>query len=310
MKTKTLFKGVILLSAMLLMNFIHAQTTINGSVVDEETNQPLPGVNIVVKGTYTGVSADFDGNFSITTDQELPITLEASYLGFGTKTIEITSTDALVNISLSPGSDALDEIVVSASRFAQRIFESPITVEKFTAKQIRQTPSADYFNGLENVKGIQLQQGGLFINQVVTRGFATVYNEGFVTLVDMMNNMSPLFGFAMGNLVGLNELDVQSAEVIPGPASALYGADAYKGILFLNSKNPFEHEGISAYYRTGVTDQEVAGQNTFTDIGVRLATKLGEKWAVKASLNHKKGTEWMPGEYSRQAIVGQEIAPN
>lgn len=310
MKTKTLFKRIIFLSAMLLMNFIHAQTTIKGSVVDEETNQPLPGVNIVVKGTYTGVSADFDGNFTITTDEALPITLEVSYLGFGTKMIEVTSADSAMNISLVPGSDSLDEIVVAASRFAQRIFESPITVEKFSAKQIQQTPSADFFNGLENIKGIQLQQGGLFLNQVVTRGFATVYNEGFVTLVDMMNNMSPLFGFAMGNLVGLNELDVQSVEVIPGPASALYGADAYKGIMFLNSKNPFEHEGISAYYRTGVTEQEVAGQNSFTDIGVRLATKLGNKWAVKASLNHKKGTEWMPADYSHQAIPGGEVNPS
>jgi outer membrane receptor protein involved in Fe transport len=310
MKTKTLFKRVILMSAMLLLNIIHAQTTINGSVVDEETNQPLPGVNIVVKGTYTGVSADFDGNFSIATEEEFPITLEVSYLGFGTKTIEVTSADAALDISLAPGSDSLDEIVVAASRFAQRIFESPITVEKFSAKQIQQTPAADFFNGLENIKGIQLQQGGLFLNQVVTRGFATVYNEGFVTLVDMMNNMSPLFGFAMGNLIGLNELDVQSVEVIPGPASALYGADAYKGIMFLNSKNPFEHEGISAYYRTGVTDQEVAGNNPFTDVGVRLATKLGDKWAVKASLNHKKGTEWMPADYSHQAIPGGEVNPS
>ncbi|MGB1362699.1 MAG: carboxypeptidase-like regulatory domain-containing protein, partial [Flavobacteriaceae bacterium] len=110
---------------MLLLNVIHAQTTINGTVVDEETNQPLPGVNIVVKGTYTGVSADFDGNFTITTEEELPITLEVSYLGFATKSIEVTSADAAMNISLAPGSDSLDEIVVAASRFAQRIFESP-----------------------------------------------------------------------------------------------------------------------------------------------------------------------------------------
>ena len=48
----------------------------------------------------------------------------------------------------------------------------------------------------------------------------------------------PVFGFAVGNLIGLNELDVQSIELVPGAASALYGADAYKGILFLNSKNP------------------------------------------------------------------------
>lgn len=305
-----MLRTIFTMALVLSVSFLHAQNTLSGVVVDQENGQPLPGVNIIVKGSFNGVSADFDGNFTLTTDQEFPITLEVSYLGFKTQIIEVGSAQDKLSISLASGSDALDEIVVAASRFAQRIFESPITVEKYGAVKISQTPAADYFNGLENVKGIQLQQGGLMLNQVVTRGFATVYNEGFVTLVDMMNNMSPLFGFAMGNLVGLNELDVQSVEVIPGPASALYGADAYKGIMFLNSKNPFEHEGISAYYRTGVTDQEVAGQNPFTDIGVRLATKLGDKWAIKASLNHKKGTEWMPADYSHQPIVGQETNPN
>jgi hypothetical protein len=298
------------MALVLSVSFLHAQNILSGVVVDQENGQPLPGVNILVKGSFNGVSADFDGNFTLTTDQEFPITLEVSYLGFKTQIIEVGSAQDKLSISLAPGSDALDEIVISASRTPERIFESPVPVEKYSLKKIEASTAADFFNGLENVKGIQLQQGGLMLNQVVTRGFATVYNEGFVTLVDMMNNMSPLFGFAMGNLVGLNELDVQSVEVIPGPASALYGADAYKGIMFLNSKNPFEHEGISAYYRTGVTDQEVAGQNPFTDIGVRLATKLGDKWAIKASLNHKKGTEWMPADYSHQPIVGQETNPN
>ena len=308
MKTNFLFKTAMLLTAMLFLNSSFAQNTLNGTVVDD-SNQPLPGVNIIIQGTAIGTTTDFDGNFSLTTSEQIPLKVEASYIGFTTQIIDVNSADASINVSLAYGAGALDEIVVSASRFAQKVFESPITIEKYSAQQIKATAAADFFNGLENIKGIQLQQGGLLLNQVVTRGFATVYNEGFVTLVDNMNNMSPLFGFAMGNLIGLNELDVQSVEVIPGPASALYGADAYKGIMFLNSKNPFEHEGISAYYRTGVTEQKVAGQNMFNDIGVRLATKLGEKWAIKASVSHKKGTEWMPGEYSHQPIVGGEVNP-
>lgn len=308
MKTNFLFKTAMLLTAMLFLNSSFAQNTLSGTVVDD-SNQPLPGVNIIIQGTSIGTTTDFDGNFSLTTSEQIPLKVEASYIGFATQIIDVNSADASINVSLAYGAGALDEIVVSASRFAQKVFESPITIEKYSAQQIKATAAADFFNGLENVKGIQLQQGGLLLNQVVTRGFATVYNEGFVTLVDNMNNMSPLFGFAMGNLIGLNELDVQSVEVIPGPASALYGADAYKGIMFLNSKNPFEHEGISAYYRTGVTEQKVAGQNMFNDIGVRLATKLGEKWAVKASVSHKKGTEWMPGDYSHQPTVGDELDP-
>ena len=309
MKTKTLFKRLMLFITLVLVSIIHAQTTINGSVVDEETNEPLPGVNVVIKGTFSGVSTDFDGNFSLITEESFPIILELSYIGFTTKTIEVASADFDMNFSIAQGSDALDEIVISASRTPERIFESPVTVEKFSVKQIENTPSADFFNGLGNLRSINMTESGLVFNQVSLRGFADVYNEGLVTLVDGMNNQAPVFGFAFGNLIGLHQLDVQSVELLPGAASALYGADAYKGIMFINSKNPFDHEGISVMYRTGVTEQDVAGSNSFTDIGIRLAKKLSDKWAIKATIAHKEGTDWIPGDY-RHYNADRSINPN
>jgi outer membrane receptor protein involved in Fe transport len=111
-----------------------------------------------------------------------------------------------------------------------------------------------------------------------------------------MNTQAPVFGFAVGNLIGLNELDVESVELLPGSASALYGMDAYKGIMSIKSKNPFEHEGISGYYRSGTTQQEVGGNNAFTDFGFRAAKKLSDKWAVKVAFSAKEGTEWAAGD--------------
>ena len=61
MKTKTLLRVITFFIVLLLVNFIHAQTTINGSVIDNETSEPLPGVNVIIKGTFSGVSTDFDG---------------------------------------------------------------------------------------------------------------------------------------------------------------------------------------------------------------------------------------------------------
>jgi len=311
MKSNFLFKTAMLLTAMLFLNSSFAQNTLSGTVVDE-SNQPLPGVNIIIQGTAIGTTTDFDGNFSLTTSEQIPLKVEASYIGFATQIIDVNSADASINVSLAYGAGALDEIVVSASRFAQKVFESPITIEKYSAQQIKATAAADFFNGLENVKGIQLQQGGLLLNQVVTRGFATVYNEGFVTLVDNMNNMSPLFGFAMGNLIGLNELDVQSVEIIPGAASALYGADAYKGIVFINSKNPFDHDGLDISYRRGQTEQDAAGINMFEDFAIRMGGKISDKLAIKATVSHKWGTEWAAEDYrhteNRNIIEG--YSPN
>ena len=138
-----------------------AQTQVSGTVTDAD-GQPLPGANIVLDGS-TGAVSDFDGNFSITTNQQPPFSLTVSSVGFQSTSVEVNSSTASLNIQLSEGSTQLDEIVVSASRFAQRIFESPVTIEKYSVQQIAATPAADFFNGLENLKGIQVSQGGFGI---------------------------------------------------------------------------------------------------------------------------------------------------
>ena len=282
-----------------------AQTQVSGTVTDAD-GQPLPGANIVLDES-TGAVSDFDGNFSLSTDQQPPFSLTVSSVGFESATVEVTSASGSLTIQLSEGSTQLDEIVVSASRFAQRIFESPVTVEKFNLQQIAETPAADFFSGLEEIRGIQVNRGGLVFNQVNTRGFGTLYNEGFVTLVDGMDNQAPIFGFAIGNLIGLNELDVQSVEVLPGAASALYGADAYKGIMFMNSKSAFDDTGISAYVKSGVTSQDVSGQNEFTDWGVRLAHAFSDKFAIKATYSNIEGTDWEAADTRSQDANGRIV---
>ena len=294
-------KKLLTLIAVFASFTMWAQTQVSGTVTDAD-GQPLPGANIVLDGT-TGAVSDFDGNFSLSTEQQPPFSLTVSSVGFESAKVEVTSATGSLTIQLSEGSTQLDEIVVSASRMAERIFESPVTVEKFSLQEIENTPSADYFNGLANLKGVSLVEAGLVFNQVQIRGFSDIYNEGLVTLVDGMNNQMPVFGFAVGNLIGLNELDVQSIELVPGAASALYGADAYKGILFLNSKNPFDHQGISVKIKQGVTDQDTAGQNDFTEISARMATQLSDKVAIKASLSHKEGTDWSAQDY-RHSVNG------
>ncbi|MAH21167.1 MAG: hypothetical protein CMB96_07025 [Flavobacteriaceae bacterium] len=271
-----------------------AQTTVTGTVNDE-SGMPLPGANVIVMGTSSGAISDFDGKFTLSVSQAPPFTVQISSVGFTSATEEVTANNQDLSITLIEGS-FLDEVVVTASRVPQRIFESPVTVEKYSLKQIQRTPSADFFEGLQNVKGVQMNQTGLVFSQVNTRGFGTAYNEGFVTMVDGMNTQAPVFGFAVGNLIGLNELDVESVELLPGSASALYGMDAYKGIMSIKSKSPFEHEGITGYYRSGTTQQEVGGNNAFTDFGIRIAKKLSDKWAVKVAFSAKEGTEWAAGD--------------
>jgi outer membrane receptor protein involved in Fe transport len=284
---------------------VSAQTTVSGTVTDSD-GQPLPGANVVLDSS-NGTVADFDGNFVLVTDQQPPFSISVSSVGFETSSVQVSSSNLTLSIQLSDANTQLDEIVVSASRVAQRIFESPVTVEKFNVQQITNSPSADFFTGLEEIRGVQVNRGSLVFNQVNTRGFGTVYNEGFVTLVDGMDNQAPIFGFAMGNMIGLNELDIQSVELLPGAASALYGADAYKGIMFMNSKSPFDHQGVSAYYKSGYTEQDVAGQNDFYDWGIRMAHAFSDKFAVKATFSTIRGTDWAAADKRSQDADGKPL---
>jgi outer membrane receptor protein involved in Fe transport len=270
--------------------FGYSQTSVSGTVMDE-SGQHLPGANVVVVGTTTGTVTDFDGKFLLTVSQDPPFTLQVSSVGFGTERFDVTSNNQVVEIILKEGT-ALDEIVVSASRTPERIFESPVTIERFGYKEIKNTASVDFYEGLENLKGVDVNTNSLTFKSVNTRGFATFSNTRFMQLVDGMDNSTPALNFPIGNLVGMIETDVQSVELLPGAASALYGANAFNGILFMTSKSPFDHQGISAHIKKGITSQESAGDNNYTDFGIRGAYKFSEKFAAKINFGWLKGTDW------------------
>ncbi|MDB9902714.1 carboxypeptidase-like regulatory domain-containing protein, partial [Flavobacteriaceae bacterium] len=270
-------------------------TTVTGSVSDENNN-PIPGANVVANAT-TGTVADFDGNFSLSVDQMPPFSITVSSVGFDSVTVNVTASNLNFNVQLTESQNLLDEIVVSASRIAERLFESPVTIEKFDYKDIAQSTGADFYSSLEGLKGVQINSGGLFLQQVNTRGFSTVYNNGFVQLVDGMNNEAPGLGFSAGNLLGIHELDIQSVELMPGAASALYGANATKGILFMNSKNPFDFQGVSATYKHGLTSQEAAGENAYYDFAFRAANKFSDKFAAKVTVSYQEGEDWHAVDY-------------
>ncbi|PQJ16397.1 TonB-dependent receptor [Aureicoccus marinus] len=267
------------------------QTTVRGKVVDAN-NEPIPGANVVIVGKAEGAVADFDGNFVLQTEETPPFTVRVTSIGFTDKTVEITQSIQEITVVLEEASTALDEIVISASRTPERVFESPVSVERFGLKEIRNTTAPSFYDGLQNLKGVDINTNSLTFQSVNTRGFATFANVRFMQLTDGMDNTAPGLNFVLGNLVGMSELDVQSVEILPGASSALYGAGAFNGILFMRSKSPFDFQGLSAYVKTGITSQEAAGDNTYYDFGIRAAHAFSDKFAVKANISYLRGEDW------------------
>ena len=295
-----------LVAGLLICATTVAQTVVTGTVTDSNSSQPIPGVNVRVEGKFIGTSSDFDGNFTLQVTEPLPFKIVFSSVGYENQTVEITENNQKLTITLVEGTQ-LDEVVVSASRTPESVRESPVTIERLDTRAIKNTSTASFYQGLENLKGVDVNTSSLTFNSVNTRGFATFANTRFVQLVDGMDNSSPALNFVLGNLIGINELDVQSVELLPGASSALYGANAFNGILFMTSKNPFEHQGISAYVKTGLTVQDAAGDNNFVDFGIRAAHAFSEKFAAKASFSYLKGTDWFANDTNQYSDEGVPV---
>ena len=297
--------------SLLFCSVIHSQNSITGSITDSN-KQPIPGANVKVIGDSSGTTSDSDGNFKLSTSASLPFKLEITSVGYEKKNVSVTSNNQKVTVALSDEETKLNEIVVSASRTPERVIESPVTIERMGLQQIKNSTAATYYDGIENLKEVHFNTSSLSFKSINTRGFATISNTRFMQLVDGMDNSSPALNFVLGNLIGLSELDVANVELLPGASSALYGANAFNGILFMNSKSPFTSQGISTYMKYGQTSQKTAGTNDYYDFGIRAAHAFNKYIAGKANLNIMRATEWIASDDrdTNGGLIGHENNQN
>ncbi len=298
MKTKFLLLLLILGSTS-----IFAQVTISGNVNAE--NEPLFGVNIIEKGTSKGVISDENGAFTLTSNNEFPITIVISYLGFQTQEMVINKDEnSNVIVNLEEDTFTLNPIVVGASRFREKLLEAPISIEQIGIKELNNSPSADVYEILSNLKGVQANTGSLSFNSINARGFADPNNLRFIQHIDGIDITTPGFGI-IGNTAGASDLDLRSIELIPGSSSALYGPDAFNGMVLMYTKNPFDFTGFSASWKTGVSNQSAAKTNAYNDLSIRYAHLFSDKLAFKFDGNHRSATDWVGGNLDYKTGAGE-----
>jgi len=194
----------------------------------------------------------------------------------------------------------LEEVVVAASRVPESILRSPVSVEKMDATAIRETPSFSFYEGLQNIKSLEMVTSGLTYKQINTRGFNDTGNARFLQSVDGVDNQTPGLSFAVGNLFGASDLDVESVELIPGSASALYGPVAFNGVLMVRTKDPYKYQGLSAQVRTGLNHigEDYANPTGLYDLAVRYAKAFNNKFAFKLNGSWFSGLDWYATNYT------------
>ena len=274
-------------------------TSISGIVKDKSSNEALPGVAITVKGKSIGTSTNNEGRFSLSTSESTPFTIVISYLGY--RTIEQQITGSVSDLAIAMEAQAIlgQEVVVAASRTPERILESPVSIERVGLATIRETASATFYDALSNLKGVEMSAQSLTFKSINTRGFNANGNTRFNQYVDGMDNQAPGLNFAVGNIIGISELDLDNVELLPGASSALYGAGGINGTMLMNSKDPYTTQGVSFSIKSGVNHVNDPMQSSapFREAAVRVA-KAWNKFAFKTTLSFLQADDWQAGNYS------------
>ncbi|MBW8244196.1 TonB-dependent receptor [Muricauda oceani] len=205
------------------------QLTITGTVVDN-FGTPLPGTNVIVKGTTNGTQTDFDGNYSITAPSDA--TLIFSYVGF--KTIEIpVNGNATVDATMQEDAAALDEVVVTGygSQTRGELTGSVGTVDVAEATKTPVVNAAEALQG--RVAGVTITNNGQPGSAPVVRvrGFGSGNSNDPLYIIDGVQTDDP------GILNSINPADIQQMNVLKDGAAAIYGARASNGVIIVTTKS-------------------------------------------------------------------------
>jgi outer membrane receptor protein involved in Fe transport len=305
-------KHCILFLFLLVAWDLQAQNvTVTGKVKSKNSSDTVIRVSVTVKGTNNGTVTDDKGHFSLIVPS-LPVTLVFTSVSFQSLEVQVASAE-IADVELDPAYQPGQEFVISATRVPTRILESPVSIERYGALQIRNSPTTSYYDLAAYKKGIDITTSSLTFKTISTRGFNGSGSTRVNQMVDGMDNQAPGLNFFVGNFAGLTEMDVDNIEILPGASSALYGPGGMNGTVLITSKDPFKYQGLSVLLKEGVNNidkRQRSSISSFHDFSLRWAKAFSNRFAVKIGAQYIGAIDWLASDssnYSRSGTIGKVI---
>ena len=255
----------LLLFSVLSLQMVVAQKTITGVVSDNE-GLPLPGATILVEGTSTGVTTDFDGNFSITAEEG--DTLNISYVGYQSQSIVVGDQDTL-NISLELGNE-LEEVVVTSLGIKREAKALGYAVQSVSTEDITDSGANSAIDAMVGkVAGVQITRSSGSVgggSRIIVRGVTSMIGNNQALIVidgvrsnnESLNSGSSTSGTSVSNrLMDLNNEDIASINVLKGAAAtSLYGTSGSNGVIVITTKKG-QASKMNVNFSTEVSSSEI-----------------------------------------------------
>jgi len=248
---------------------------LTGTVVDADQGTPLPGANVAVRtearAAVAGASTDADGTFRIGNLGAGAYVVEVRFVGYDARTLPLTlaaGATRTLDVALSPATQSLETIVVSASRRQEKVLNAPASISVLQPEEIQREVNTSSIEALRATPGVDMAQTGIDRREVVLRGFNEAFNGSTYVLTDYREAAVPSLGVNLHAIMPNMSTDIERVEVVRGPGSALYGPGVDSGVIHYFTKDPFQHPGTTISVAGG-SREYFAGQfrnaGTFTD---------------------------------------------
>ncbi|WP_418508588.1 TonB-dependent receptor [Corallibacter sp.] len=299
-----------------------SQTEIKGTIIDE-AGVPVTGANVLIKGSASGATTDFDGNFSFTTNLEGEQVLQVSFIGYETyeQSVNLQGTLVEINAVLAEGGNTLDEVLLTATSTSRSQKETPLSITSINSKQLAKLNTSSQADVLRSVPGITVEGGGGEVaSNIFVRGLPSGGQYQFNPL--QIDGMPVLSTFGLNSsahdVYFRNDLGMKSMEFVRGGSSILYGVGSVAGIINYTSVtgSPVAKSTIrtevasnSRYKADFVTSGPLGGEdsNTFYalsgfyryDEGPIKTGLATEGFQLRGNIKHltKKGSITFSGQY-------------
>jgi len=274
---------------IILCNFsAFSQQILQGVIKDYESGETLIGANVVLKGTTIGTQTDIDGKFRLETKESFPVVVVISYIGYVNQEITFTSASP-ITIRLKSDKVMLSDVEVVGSRITEKQKEAPLTIESMDIIAIKETPAANFYEGLGQLKGVDLTSASIGFKVINTRGFNSSSPVRSLQIIDGVDNASPGLNFSLGNFLGASDLDVAKVDLIVGASSAFYGPNAFNGVISMTTRSPFYNPGLEFTFKIGNRGM-IENAIRFADV---IHNKKGEeKFGYKINIFYLKVNDW------------------
>ncbi len=214
--------------------------TITGTITDANTKEALIGVNIILENGE-GTSTDVNGSYTLQINKLTPLKLVFKYIGYTEviKTISLQKNETkTINIELSPSTEQLSTVVISAGRFEQKIEEITVSMEVIKPSLIENKNTTDIQTAMDQVPGVNITDGQANIRG--GSGWSFGAGTRVLVMVDDMPLISGDAGQVQWKLIATE--NINQVEVIKGAASALYGSSALNGIINIRTAFPSQKD--------------------------------------------------------------------